>query len=71
MRVCVFACVCPFVCVLVCVCYVRVCGCACVCVRVCTCGWREGKNTSGKTRQVFVTACYERNVFYVSIMTIN
>ena len=60
MRICV--CVCACVCVFVCV-YVY--------VRVCTFRWRERKNTSWKTRQVFVTAGYARNVFHVSIMTIN
>ena len=59
-------------CIRICVCVcMRVCACVCVYVRVCSCRWREGKNTSGQTRQVFVTAGYARNVFHVSIMTIS
>ena len=73
MRICVCECVHVCACMCVCVCvYVRVCGCACVCERVCpcTCGWKEGNNTSSQTRQVFLTECYARNVFHMSIMTI-
>ena len=57
-------------CVRACVC-LCVCVCVCVCTCVCTCGWRERKNTSGHTRPVFMTAGFARNVFHVSIMTIN
>ena len=41
-------------------------ACVCVCERA---DGGKKKNTSGHTCQVFVTACYARNVFHVSIMT--
>ena len=61
MRVCVFVCVCVHV-------YASVCVCTCVCVRAD--GGKE-KLRMGRPSHVFVTACYSRNVFHMSIMTIN
>ena len=80
MYVCVYVCVSVRVCVRAvreCVC-VRSCVCVCILsskpffsayahAHAKMGGGRERKNTSGETCQVFVAACYARNVFHVYI----